>query len=121
MAKAKSSSGTDTLLSSVEYFKIMAKIANTPMELEEAILTIIETQYGINDVKLVLECMSLCGIFAFTDDEYLEKVGQLVKEGKIYCFEFIVPNSPDKLRTMYFPKNTKVFLHKQRTKNEVNK
>lgn len=80
--------------------------------LGDTIISIIEANNGINSVKLVIECMSILGPSAFETSEFEDTITELVLRRKVHEIGFILPKE-DKMRFVYFPANTKIYLHRK--------
>jgi len=82
----------------------------TKFSLREAILTAVNTRNGINGVDLVLDCMGLVSPW-FDNKDYIFQLAELVSSGEIVELEFILPQMDYRLKSIYFPKGTKLYVN----------
>ncbi len=82
----------------------------TKFTLREAILTTVNTRNGVNGVDLVLNCMGLVSPW-FDDKDYMFHLAELVSSGEIVELEFILPTMDYRLKSIYFPKGTKLYVN----------
>lgn len=82
----------------------------TKFTLREAILTTVNTRNGVNGVDLVLNCMGLFGPW-FEDKDYMFLLAELVSSGEIVELEFILPSMDYRVKSIYFPKGTKLYVN----------
>jgi hypothetical protein len=80
------------------------------MTLREAILISVNARQGINGVDLVLNCMGLVHPF-FEDKDYTFELAELVSSGEIVELEYILPTMTYRLKSLYFPKGTKLYAN----------
>lgn len=75
----------------------------------EAILTTVNTRYGVNGRDLVLNCMGMLNPQLFDDNDYAQEVIQLVVEREIEPLYFFLPYEGSfMMQTIYFPKGTRI-------------
>jgi hypothetical protein len=77
----------------------------------EAILTTVNTRNGVNGVDLVLKCMGIINPLTFSNKDYIFILAELVSSGEIVELEFILPQMEYRLKSIYFPKGTKLFVN----------
>jgi len=77
----------------------------------EAILTTINTRNGVNGVDLVLKCMGIINPLTFINKDYIFILAELVALGEIVELEFILPQMEYRLKSIYFPKGTKLYVN----------
>ena len=82
----------------------------TKFTLREAILTTVNTRNGVNGVDLVLNCMGLVSPW-FEDKDYMFQLAELVSSGEIVELEFILPSMDYRMKSIYFPKGTKLYVN----------
>jgi len=82
---------------------------------KEAILTSINTRQGINGVDLILNCMGMLGPFKLNHNEYYAILANLVAEGEVVELEYTLPNMTYRLKSIYFPKGTKLYVNDKET------
>jgi hypothetical protein len=77
----------------------------------EAILTTINTRNGVNGVDLVLKCMGIINPLTFSNKDYIFILAELVASGEIVELEFILPSMDYRMKSIYFPKGTKLYVN----------
>ena len=95
----------------------------TKLTIKEAILTSINTRNGINGVDLALNIMRLISPW-FNDKDYIFILAELVSSGEIVELEFILPSMDYRIKSIYFPKGTELYINShdktQETKHSNN-
>jgi hypothetical protein len=98
----------------------MAKIQEVTPEipLREAILTTVNSHQGIKGVELVLNVMGMVGPVMFDDREYMLELSRLLDEGEIIEIEYALPTMEYRLKSLYFPKGTRINAPEAHTIND---
>ena len=91
------------------------------MTYKEAILTSVNTRQGITAVELVLNCMSFIGPSQFEEVEYTFQLAELVSNKEIVELEYILPQMDYRIKSIYFPKGTKIYVSNNDKTNDDEK
>lgn len=75
----------------------------------EIILSVVNSKQGVKAVTLVLDVLSNTG-FTISNTEYELELNKLVQEGEIIELEYILPEMNYRIKSIYFPKETKFQL-----------
>lgn len=76
-------------------------------ELRKCILDIVTQSTGIKGNELAVEVATRCCVDA---DDYVELMNKLVEDGSIIEVEVILPQTPYRVKSVFFPKGTRVSL-----------
>ena len=74
--------------------------------MKEIILDILRLQNGIKAVDLALDTMSRVNPVRFCTEEYHKTIDELVSSGEIIEIEYINPEMPYRVKSIYFSKGT---------------
>ena len=85
--------------------------------MSDAIRHIVNTNQGVKGVELALKVMSLINPQKFQQEEFFRELNRLVAEGELVEIEYVLPIMEYRIKSMYFPKGTKVEIKVQ---NRVN-
>lgn len=87
------------------------------MKLDEVITNLVNNHQGIRATELVLATMSVMGPVNFTHDEYSTAVESLVQAKEIVELEYILPQMDYRVKSIYFPKNTRIIVNEGTVNN----
>lgn len=86
----------------------------------EAILTTVNTRYGVNGRDLVLNCMGMLNPQLFDDKDYADILIQLVVEKEVEPLYFFLPYEGSfMMQTIYFPKGTRIVTDDSHGQNQT--
>ena len=88
----------------------MSYVLGTHPPIEEAIISSITLNQGMKETALVAD-LEVLSYFVELDLRFsllLEVVDALIREEKILCIEYVLPNLPDRVKTFLFPPGTKL-------------
>jgi hypothetical protein len=74
----------------------------------KAVTEIVNNHNGISAVPLALKTMESINPQKFSKERYDEMIQILLTEGEIIELEFEVPSQPNRLKSIFFPKGTKI-------------
>jgi hypothetical protein len=77
-------------------------------ELRKAIVDCINQNHGIKAVKLAMNVMSVINPQRFHAEDYHKEIDSLVADGEIIELEYMVPEIEYRIKSIYFPKGTKI-------------
>jgi hypothetical protein len=80
-------------------------------EIRTAILDTVNNRHGVNGVDLVLNVMGIIGPSQLDNTEYVYTLTNLVETGEIVELEFILPVMDYRVKSIYFPKGTKLLVN----------
>ena len=76
-------------------------------ELHNTILKVVNQHSGIKGVDLVLQVMvHLPKPETFSTEDYFHALAAAIAMGDILELEYIIPTHPEKVKSIYFPKDT---------------
>lgn len=85
------------------------------VSLRDAILNTVNSHQGIKGVELVLNVMGSVGPVMFDDREYMLELSRLLDSGQIVEVEYTLPTMDYRIKSLYFPKGTKVHASQSNT------
>ena len=74
--------------------------------LTDAILYIVDSKGAIKSVDLAIAVVQLMHPIEYDSKDYLEMLKELVGGDKLVEIEYILPNMPDRVKSVYFPVGT---------------
>ena len=82
--------------------------------MREVILQVIKESQGIKNVDLALKVMAEVGPGSFDKDKFELAVAQLIHGKEIIEVEFVLPNVDYRMKSIYFPKGTRLGINNGR-------
>lgn len=76
--------------------------------MKDLIIQFIESSSGLKEVELVMKLMTKISPSKFNVNEFYKIVGGMILANEIVRVEYILPNMDYRVKSMYFPKGTKV-------------
>ena len=78
------------------------------MNLEKTILDIVNSSSGIKNVELALKVLHDTLPAQYDALEFMQILDGLVALGEIVEIEYTLPQNPDRIKSIYFPKGTNI-------------